>query len=113
MPAHFIDDAFAALQTHPVVLGPSRDGGYYLVGAAGQVPPIFAGIDWSTPAVWQQTVDRLGNAGCRFAELPTWSDVDNLADLTRIADELTQLAKADPNWARLSSEVQTALADVS
>ena len=72
MPAQFIDDAFAALDSDPVVLGPSRDGGYYLVGAAGQVPPIFTEIDWSTPAVWRQTVDRLGKAGCRFAELPPW-----------------------------------------
>jgi len=113
MPAQCIDDAFAALRTHPVVLGPSRDGGYYLVGAAGKVPPIFADIDWSTPSVWQQTVDRLGNAGCRFAELPLWSDVDDLADLARIADELKQLAQADPAWTSLSSEVQTALADAS
>ncbi len=113
MPAQFIDDAFAALKTDPVVLGPSRDGGYYLVGAAAHVPPIFADIDWSTPAVWQQTVDRLGNAGCSFAELPLWSDVDDLADLARIADELAQLAKADYTWVKLSSEVQTALADIS
>jgi len=113
MPTEFIDDAFAALKFHSVVLGPSRDGGYYLVGAAAHVPPIFADIDWSTPAVWQQTVDRLGNAGCSFAELPLWSDVDDLADLARIADELAQLAKADYTWVKLSSEVQTALADIS
>ncbi|HJN09953.1 MAG: TIGR04282 family arsenosugar biosynthesis glycosyltransferase [Pirellulaceae bacterium] len=113
MPAQYIDDAFAVLQTHPVVLGPSRDGGYYLVGAAGQVPPIFAEIDWSTPSVWQQTVDRLSSAGCRFAELPLWSDVDDLADLTRIADELTQLTQADPTWTSLYSHVQTALMDAS
>ena len=113
MPAQFIADAFAALQTHPAVLGPSRDGGYYLVGAAGSVPPIFAEIDWSTPAVWQQTVDRLNEAGCRFAELPRWSDVDDLADLARMGEELTQLENTDSTWSSLSAAVQAALADAS
>ena len=85
----------------------------FLPRAAGQVPPIFAEIDWSTPSVWQQTVDRLNNTGCRFAELPLWSDVDDLADLVRIADELKQLSVADSTWTSLSSEVQTALAEAS
>ena len=42
--------AFLCLEGRDVVLGPSTDGGYYLVGARGSVPPIFDGITWSSPA---------------------------------------------------------------
>ncbi len=113
LPIQTIDDAFAALQTHPVVLGPTRDGGYYLVGASGKIPPIFTGIDWSTPAVWQQTTDRLRQDGSRFAELSAWYDVDDLYDLREIGAELQQLEQTDPSWRDLSAEVQTALASAS
>ena len=110
LPLAMIEMAFDALRTVPVVLGPTCDGGYYLVGATGQVPPIFAGIDWSTPSVWQQTIDRLHAASCRFAELPRWYDVDDLQDLFQVADELKQLVRTDPaTWTRLSVEVQAAL----
>ncbi len=43
LPLEYVTGAFQLLDTFPVVLGPSADGGYYLVGAAGEVPPIFAG----------------------------------------------------------------------
>jgi len=44
LPAEFIARAFDALQRQPVVLGPSDDGGYYVLGAAGAVPPVFDGV---------------------------------------------------------------------
>jgi rSAM/selenodomain-associated transferase 1 len=113
LPIQIINDAFESLRTNPVVLGPTSDGGYYLVGATGRVPPIFAGIDWSSSLVWQQTLGRLHEAGSRFAELPVWYDVDDLADLRQIGDELKQLEQADPSWNGLSSEVQAALANAS
>ena len=113
LPLQTINDAFDALRNNSVVLGPARDGGYYLIGATGQVPPIFTEIDWSTPSVWQQTVSRLNNAGCRFAELSPWYDIDDLADLRQFADELLRLAQTDPAWTGLSSEVQAALAGAS
>ncbi len=58
VPSSWVDRAFDALDHHRVVLGPSEDGGYYLVGARGdRVPPIFFDIDWSTAQVWPQTVN--------------------------------------------------------
>lgn len=113
LPTQFIRDAFEALRTHPVVLGPTHDGGYYLVGATGQVPPIFTGIAWSTPSVWRQTVDRLREQDLRFAELPLWYDIDELADLIQAADELARLARADPAWTSLFDAVQAAMAEAS
>jgi len=113
LPADTIDNAFNALQSQSVVLGPTHDGGYYLVGATGQAPPIFADIDWSTPEVWQQTTERLHRSGQSFMELPMWYDVDDLNDLKRIKDELKHLAQRDPTWTSLADEVQAALAHAS
>ena len=110
LPRGYIEQAFDALSTSPVVLGPTGDGGYYLVGATGQVPPIFTGIDWSTPRVWQQTVACLRQADCPFATLPLWYDIDDVADLEHAAQELAQLVRADPAWRNLTNHVQIALA---
>src|SRR5262245_44075290 len=71
--------AFLCLEGRDVVLGPSTDGGYYLIGARGAVPPIFEGISWSTPDVLGQTIDRLKDTGLSLAILPPWYDVDTPA----------------------------------
>lgn len=73
--------AFARLDSHPVVLGPARDGGYYLLGLRGMVPEIFRDIPWSTGAVLGATVERLAALGITPARLPVLGDVDVAADL--------------------------------
>lgn len=88
LPRAWVDEAYAALADVEVVLGPSADGGYYLIGARDRVPPIFAGIPWSTSEVLKETVARLEAAGLPYQLLPPWYDVDEVADLRRLADEL-------------------------
>jgi rSAM/selenodomain-associated transferase 1 len=88
LPLAYVEQAFRLLESYPVVLGPAADGGYYLVGARHRPPPIFDRIDWSTSAVWRQTLDRLREAECPYAELPPWYDVDELADFERLRAEL-------------------------
>jgi len=73
--------AFAALETHAAVLGPARDGGYYLLGMTALVPGVFREILWSTDAVLPLTLDRLRAAGVEPALLDTLSDVDEVEDL--------------------------------
>jgi rSAM/selenodomain-associated transferase 1 len=62
LPTAYIESAFAHVQKGDVSLGPSRDGGYYLVGAAGAVPDIFR-LDaaWGSDAVLSETRSRLGS----------------------------------------------------
>jgi len=88
LPQEYLAEAFEALKTRPVVLGPSEDGGYYLVGAALQAPPIFENIAWSTPAVWPATTGKLKEAGLAFHSLPTWSDVDDAPSLQALLHRL-------------------------
>ena len=75
--------ALAALDTADVVLGPSRDGGYYLVALREPRPELFEGIEWSTESVLAETVARAGGGGAhRVTFLEVESDVDTAADLT-------------------------------
>lgn len=89
LPVEYVEQAFELLNKISVVLGPSDDGGYYLIGAAERVPPIFDDIAWSSEAVWEQTTNRLRSLGQDFRELPPWYDVDDEKDLRRLRDELS------------------------
>ena len=64
--------AFLCLEGRDVVLGPATDGALYLVGARNAAPPIFGGVDWSSPGALSQTLDRLENIGLSVALLPPW-----------------------------------------
>jgi hypothetical protein len=78
-----IDDAWAALSAHDVVLGPATDGGYWLIGLRAARPELFQGISWSTSEVLRQTLDRIREAGLRAHLLRELSDIDAEADWRR------------------------------
>lgn len=82
-PLKIFYDAFELLSSPDprVVLGPSRDGGYYLIGMNRPTPEIFAGMTWSHDRVLRETTARLYRLGMTFDLLPTWFDVDTAADL--------------------------------
>jgi len=105
LPLEYVTAAFDLLKTFPVVLGPADDGGYYLVGAAGEVPPIFAGVAWSTSLVWSQTQSLLQAAGIRCGVLPAWYDVDDLAGLRRMDRELAEHSPLDETLRPLREDV--------
>jgi rSAM/selenodomain-associated transferase 1 len=100
--------AFLCLEGRDVVLGPSTDGGYYLVGARGSVPPIFEGIDWSGASVLGQTVDRLKDTGLSLAMLPPWYDVDTAESFQVLSGHLRALRRAgmSPGLARVERLVE-------
>ena len=74
--------ALAALDTADVVLGPSRDGGYYLMALRKACPALFSGIPWSTGSVLAETMARARTLGLRVTFLEVETDVDTAADLT-------------------------------
>jgi len=112
LPVSYVQHALDRLRDVPVVLGPTSDGGYYLVGAAGEVPPIFDGVSWSTGAVWEQTVDRLTAAGCPFARLPEWWDVDDGDDLARLRRQLADPSVDTAEFAELRRSIEEIVAGV-
>jgi len=83
LPNDFIDSAFLSLATSDAVIGPSHDGGYYLIGFGSDlfVPEIFEGITWGSNTVLQETLEILRLKGKKVHSLPEWGDVDTLSDL--------------------------------
>lgn len=69
-----------------VVLGPSRDGGYYLLGLKAPCPELFAGLAWSTETVLAETLDRARAFSLKVQLLPRWSDIDTIADMKDFLD---------------------------
>jgi rSAM/selenodomain-associated transferase 1 len=91
LPAAYLQQAVDRLGGADLVLGPSEDGGYYLVGLKQPHPELFSGIEWSTERVTAQTLDRAERLGLSVALLPPWYDVDTPADLDRLRAELATL----------------------
>jgi len=79
--AELIMRAFSALDTSEMVIGPTHDGGYYLIGLTKPCPTLFQDIDWSTSSVFQQTVDAANRLGLGFQCLPKLHDIDTIDDL--------------------------------
>jgi uncharacterized protein len=88
LPRRILEEACAALDRHDVTIGPSVDGGYYLLGLVKRRDRLFEGIAWSTSYVYQQTLARA--RGLRVKALPEWYDVDVAADLSRLHADLAR-----------------------
>lgn len=73
--------ALAQLEHNEAVLGPSHDGGYYLLGLRRPMPEVFRDITWSTAAVFRETMERFRKVGVEPAILETLRDVDRAEDL--------------------------------
>jgi len=84
LPLTLVEQAHAALVTHDVVVAPSRDGGYVLIGERRHHPELFQAIPWSTGEVLATTRERLAALAISACELPAWEDVDDGASLARL-----------------------------
>jgi rSAM/selenodomain-associated transferase 1 len=94
LPLAIVEQAFAELQRADVVLGPATDGGYYLIGCAGRLPPVFEDIAWGTSSALLDTVRRLAASACRLAVLSPWYDVDALDDWRMLEGHVAALRRA-------------------
>ena len=81
LPARMLDFAIQRLATSDAVLGPSSDGGYYLIGLRRCPPGLLNGLPWSSAHTCQATADRLRERGLLLHLLSPWHDVDDLDDL--------------------------------
>ena len=87
-------DAFAeavkilAAPNESLVLGPSDDGGYYLIGMKHLQRRLFEDIAWSSERVLEQTMERAAELKLQVHLLPVWYDVDDRSTLRRLWDEL-------------------------
>ena len=79
--------ALQALSVHDVVLGPTLDGGYYLIGLRKSVPDLFEEIPWSTDKVFALTQHKAQQLGLSIGLLPTLRDLDTIEDLHQFTNE--------------------------
>jgi rSAM/selenodomain-associated transferase 1 len=91
LPAELIEGAARALCTHDLVIGPSLDGGYYLLGMTSVHPALFDGIAWSTELVFGQTMERARELALRTHVLCPWYDIDTADELRRLREDLLAL----------------------
>jgi rSAM/selenodomain-associated transferase 1 len=90
LPMAYVSEAvrLVAEDAADLVLGPSDDGGYYLVGLRAPQPALFQDVPWSTAAVLRVTLAKARALGLRTHLLPPWFDVDTEADLRRLRREM-------------------------
>ena len=89
-PKH-ISKAFRSLYNYDLVIGPSQDGGYYLLGMNTLHPQLFDDMEWSTSSVYQDTIRRIESLSLSYKNLPTLNDIDTEEDLRESGQRLQSL----------------------
>lgn len=96
LPSAYLTSAFEALSRpgDRVVLGPTTDGGYYVIGVKHPHRRLFEGITWSSERVLSETVLRAAELNLEVVLLPEWYDVDTVSDFDRLCREVANGSSA-------------------
>ena len=112
LPRSVLEDAFETLAAHDVVVGPTRDGGYYLVGATASHPTLFAGDGMGTRTALERLLSRARALELSIGFADPFYDIDVADDLTRLAEELRLAPAKAPRTARWLKEWGHAVAQL-
>ena len=108
LPSAYIEQAFAALEKpRAIAIGPSDDGGFYLLGMNDFYPELFHDMRYSHDGVFQQTLDRAARLDAHLTILPPWYDVDTPDMLQRLVADLNDPAVEAPNTRRVVADLLT------
>jgi len=88
LPRSVLEDAFETLATRHLVVGPTHDGGYYLVGATASHPTLFAGDGMGTSSALERLLTRAQGLQLSVSLAQSFYDIDVADDLTCLAEEL-------------------------
>jgi rSAM/selenodomain-associated transferase 1 len=105
LPVALLEDARKALQSADAVLGPSVDGGFYLIGLKECPVGVLGGIQWSHSTTLTDTVVRLEQYGMTTARIGEWFDVDTPADLESLRRHLENNPSAAPRTIALLQRI--------
>ncbi len=93
VPADYLTQAFNLLETADVVLGPTNDGGYYLIGLKQPQPHLLRQVQMSTPHVLTDTMTLAQSSGLTVVLLPAWYDIDTIADLQHLDSDIAGISQ--------------------
>ena len=110
LPRSVLEDAFETLAAHDVVVGPTHDGGYYLVGAKASHPTLFAGDGMGTSSALERLLSRARTLELSVGFAAPFYDIDVADDLTRLAEELRLAPARAPRTAAWLKECELAAA---
>ena len=99
LPRSVLEDAFETLTAHDVVVGPTHDGGYYLVGATAFHPSLFARDGMGTSSALERLLSHARALELSVSFAPPFYDIDVVDDLTRLAEELRLAPSRAPRTA--------------
>ncbi len=99
IPRQYIVEAIKQLTDHDAVIGPTDDGGYYLIGIKSfeLAQIIFTDMPWSTPNVFYETCLRLQQNDLVYYVLPKWYDIDNMCSIHKLKNDLDSNPLSAPN----------------
>jgi len=112
LPRWVLEDAFETLATHDVVVGPTHDGGYYLVGAKASHPTLFAHDGMGTSSALDRLLSRALALELSVGFVDAFYDIDVADDLTRLAQELRLAPERAPRTAAWLKEWELAAAQL-
>ena len=113
LPRSVLEDAFETLAAHDVVVGPTHDGGYYLVGAKASHPTLFASDGMGTSSALERLLSRARALELSVGFADPFYDIDVADDLTRLAEELRLAPARAPRTAAWLKEWELAAAAIS
>jgi hypothetical protein len=109
LPPSVLKSAFRALAQSDVVVGPTHDGGYYLVGASASHPGLFAGDGLGTTNAYEALLGRVRALGLSVSFTDPFYDIDVADDLSRLASELGRAPARAPRTAQWLMEWKKAI----
>jgi len=119
LPASVLESAFAALTGHDVVVGPTHDGGYYLVGAKAAHPALFDGDGMGTKSALEALLARARGLQLSVGFTDPFYDIDVEGDLIRLATELRLVPEKAPRtavwlkqWGQAVAQLRTGTGDL-
>ena len=107
LPRSVLENAFETLSAHDLVVGPTHDGGYYLIGAKASHPTLFANDGMGTSSALDRLLSRARSLELSIGFADTFYDVDVADDLTRLAKELRLAPEKAPRTAAWLREALT------
>ena len=100
VPVQFITKAFAKLNTCDLVIGPSHDGGYYLIGLKKSCPDLFKKIQWSSSNVFSDTLEKAVRLNKKVGLLKKWYDVDDRKSFEYLKEDIKHAINESTPWTK-------------